>query len=235
MRSAPTAAWATRTTAISIRTTQPETPTSVDVWNTPLDAPGIVDYDAAFFLQDTWTIKRLTVNPGVRIEWFSAGMRAASAPSGRFVPERFFPEERGLLKWGPDYAPRFAVAYDLFGNGRTAIKGNYSKYHRQYDADPAAAYSPIGIISERRNWLDCVANAAVHRMRRRQHRRDQPRRHRAGSRDRSEPRRRHVRDGPQQHARRSRSPLQLGNHCRLPASAEPARRARRDDVQADHP
>jgi hypothetical protein len=136
-------------------------PATVTVWNTPVEAPAIVDYDAALFLQDTWTYKRLTLNPGVRIEWFSAGMRAASAPAGRFVPERFFPEERGLLKWGPDYAPRFAVAYDLFGNGRTAIKGNYSKYHRQYDADPAAAYSPIGILSENRNWLDCVANAAV--------------------------------------------------------------------------
>jgi hypothetical protein len=136
-------------------------PSSVDVWNTPIEAPGIVDYDAAIFLQDTWTFKRLTVNPGVRIEWFSAGMRAASAEAGRFVPGRFFQEERGLLKWGPNYAPRFAIAYDLFGNGRTAIKGNYSKYHRQYDADPAAAYSPIGIISERRNWLDCVANPAV--------------------------------------------------------------------------
>jgi hypothetical protein len=135
-------------------------PSSVNVWNTPVEAPGIVDYDSAFFVQDTWTIKRLTLNPGLRIEWFSAGMRAASAPAGRFVPERFFPEERGLLKWGPDYAPRFAVAYDLFGNGRTALKGNYSKYHRQYDADPAAAYSPIGILSEQRNWFDCVLNAA---------------------------------------------------------------------------
>ena len=58
-------------------------PSSVDVWNTPLEAPGIVDYDAAIFLQDTWTIKRLTINPGLRIEWFSAGMRAASRrPAG---------------------------------------------------------------------------------------------------------------------------------------------------------
>jgi hypothetical protein len=134
-------------------------PSSVNVWNTPLEAPGIVDYDSAVFLQDTWTIKRLTLNPGLRVEWFSAGMRAASAPAGRFVPERFFPEERGLLKWGPDYAPRFAAAYDLFGDGRTALKANYSKYHRQYDADPAAAYSPIGLLSEQRNWFDCVLNA----------------------------------------------------------------------------
>jgi hypothetical protein len=76
------------------------------------------------------------------------------------VPARFFPEEPGLLKWGPDYAPRFAAVYDLFGNGRTALKANYSKYHRQYDADPATAYSPVGLISERRNWFDCLLNAA---------------------------------------------------------------------------
>ena len=136
-------------------------PSSVDVWNTPLEAPAIVNYDSALFVQDTWTLKRLTLNPGLRIEWFSAGMQAVAVDAGRFVPARFFREEKGLLKWGPDYAPRMAVAYDLFGNGRTAIKGNYSKYHRQYDADPAAAYSPVGLISERRNWLDCVANAAV--------------------------------------------------------------------------
>ena len=134
-------------------------PSSVDVWNTPLEAPGIVDYDAAFFLQDTWTFKRLTINPGLRVEWFSAGMRAVAVDAGRFVPSRYFPEERGLLKWGPDYAPRFGAVFDLFGNGRTALKTNFSKYHRQYDADPAAAYSPVGLISERRNWFDCLLNA----------------------------------------------------------------------------
>jgi carboxypeptidase family protein len=135
-------------------------PSSVTVWNTPLEAPAIVDYDSAAFAQDTWTIKRLTLSPGLRVEWFSAGMRAVAVPAGRFVPERFYPEQRGLLKFGPDYAPRLAAVYDLFGDGRTALKTNYSKYHRQYDADPAAAYSPVGLTSENRNWLDCVLDAA---------------------------------------------------------------------------
>jgi hypothetical protein len=135
-------------------------PSSVDVWNTPLEAPGIVNYDSGLFMQDTWTFKRLTLNPGLRIEWFSAGMGAVAVDGGRFVPARYFPEEPGLIKWGPDYAPRFAAVFDLKGDGRTAIKTNYSKYHRQYDADPATAYSPVGLISERRNWFDCVLNAA---------------------------------------------------------------------------
>ena len=129
-------------------------------------------------------------------------MRAASAPAGRFVPARFFPEQRGLIKWGPDYAPRMAAVYDLFGNGRTALKTNFSKYHRQYDADPAAAYSPIGIVSEHRNWFDCLLNAAgtacsgaVAA--------DQQRWHRAGSRDRPEPGGGNFGSDPQQYPRRS--------------------------------
>jgi len=135
-------------------------PSTVTVWNTPLDAPGIVDYDAGLYVQDSWTIKRLTVNPGLRVEWFSAGMRETSSPAGRFVPARFFPAQHGLIKWGPDYAPRLAAVYDLFGDGRTALKTNYSKYYRQYDADPATAYSPVGLTSENRNWFDCILNAA---------------------------------------------------------------------------
>ena len=70
-------------------------PSRSTVFNTPLDAPGIVDYDSAFFVQDSWTLKRLTINPGLRIEWFSAGMRRRALPAGRFVPARFFPEEHG--------------------------------------------------------------------------------------------------------------------------------------------
>jgi len=135
-------------------------PTEVTVWNTPLQAPGRVQYDSALFMQDTWTLKRLTLNPGLRIEWFAAGMDASANPAGRFSPERFYPAQHNLIKWGPDYAPRFAVVYDLFGDGRTALKTNYSKYHRQYDADPFLVYADAGLRSENRNWRDCTLNAA---------------------------------------------------------------------------
>jgi hypothetical protein len=135
-------------------------PSTVIVWNTPLEAPGRVQYDSAFFVQDSWTFKRLTLNPGLRIEWFAAGMDAASAPAGRFSADKFFPAQYDLIKWGPDYAPRFAAVYDLFGDGRTALKTNFSKYHRQYDADPFLVYADAGLRSETRNWRDCTLNAA---------------------------------------------------------------------------
>ena len=135
-------------------------PNTVTVFNTPLEAPGRVQYDSAIFMQDSWTIRRLTINPGLRIEWFAAGMDASANPAGRFAPDRFYPEQHDLIKWGPDYAPRFSAAYDLFGDGRTALKANFSKYHRQYDADPFLAYADAGVRQENRNWRDCPLNAA---------------------------------------------------------------------------
>jgi hypothetical protein len=133
---------------------------TVTVFNTPLDAPGYVEYDSAFFIQDAWTFRRLTLNPGLRVEWFRAGMRAVSAAEGRFAPARFYPAQMGLITWGPDYAPRLSAVYDLFGDGGTAIKTSFSKYHRQYDADPFLAYADAGLRQENRNWFDCALNTA---------------------------------------------------------------------------
>ena len=135
-------------------------PSTVTVFNTPLDAPGYIQYDTGLFVQDSWTMRRLTLNPGVRVEWFAAGMRETSAPAGRFVPARFFSKQYDLIKWGPNYAPRLSAVYDLFGDGRTALKASASKYHRQYDADPFLAYAAAGVRQENRNWFDCVLNAA---------------------------------------------------------------------------
>jgi hypothetical protein len=42
----------------------------------------------------------------------------------------------------------------VFGNGRTALKTSFSKYHRQYDADPFLVYADAGLRSENRNWFD---------------------------------------------------------------------------------
>ena len=148
-------------------------------------------------------------------------MRAVAVDAGRFVPARFFPEDRGLLKWGPDYAPRMAAVYDLFGDGRTALKTNFSKYHRQYDADPGR-----GLLAGRAHQR----KSQLVRLRAERHRQrvfgrggcHQQRRHRAGSRDRPQPGGWNVRHPAQQHARRSRAPIQLGVHRGIPASTDAA-------------
>lgn len=130
-------------------------PTQVEVFNNPVIQPAYVAYDIGIFAQDSWTLRRLTINPGLRVQWVQTGMYESSMAAGRFAPARFIEEEKGLIDFGADYSPRFSAVYDLFGNGRTALKASWSKYYRNYDGDIAAnAYGRAGERSELRTWLD---------------------------------------------------------------------------------
>ena len=135
-------------------------PQSVTVTSTPMYVNAYMARDLGFFVQDTWTVKRLTVNPGVRVEYFNARMNEISVPAGRFVPARFFPEEKNLPNWKNDVAPRISVAYDLFGTGKTALKSSWSKYYATDRTRFAALYAKAGLVNESRNWFDCALNAA---------------------------------------------------------------------------
>ena len=81
----------------------------------------------AIYLQDQWTISRLTVSAAVRYDHASSW-----APEQR-LESRFF---AAPLSWDRtpvvnsynDITPRFSVAYDVFGSGKTAIKGTLGKY-----------------------------------------------------------------------------------------------------------
>ena len=134
-------------------------PQTVDVYTTPSNRFTHVNYDLGLYLQDSWTIKRLTLNPGIRLENFNSMIEAAAMPAGRFAPVRFFPERRDVPSWRNDWAPRFSAAYDLFGNGRTALKFGYSKYYEALTGGFADTYAP-GVQNESRNWFDCDINAA---------------------------------------------------------------------------
>ena len=136
-------------------------PNSVSVAAHPSDAQSKVNHDAGIYVQDRWTVKRLTVNAGVRYEIFQAGVGATSSPAGRFVPARSTSEQQvwPTLK---DWAPRFNVVYDLFGNAKTALKGSAGKYVSTTGGSQIAAYNPISITSETRNWFDCDRRAPRH-------------------------------------------------------------------------
>jgi hypothetical protein len=129
-------------------------PSTVTVYNTPVQDMGHVDRDLGIYVQDSWTIKRLTLNPGVRVEWFTSGMRDTVSKQGRFAPARFFVAQPDLPNWGPDYAPRFSAAYDLFGDGRTALKASASKYNTQFTRGYFNRYANAAVFSESRNWFD---------------------------------------------------------------------------------
>jgi hypothetical protein len=114
--------------------------------------------EAAVFFQDTWTMKRLTVSPGLRYDWFHPWIAAQDAPASVWVPvDRQFPQVDSLLAF-KDWAPRMGVVYDVFGNGRTAIKGNVSKYVAILGNTSADSYNPYGVLTDQRTWRDLDGN-----------------------------------------------------------------------------
>jgi hypothetical protein len=134
-------------------------PNSVTVYSTPGNTFDHVNFDLGYFVQDSWTIRRLTVSPGLRVDNFNSKIEATSVPAGRFVPARYFPERLNVPNWIGYTAPRLSAAYDLFGNGRTALKAAVSKYYQPLTGAFADTYAP-GLQSESRPWFDCPINTA---------------------------------------------------------------------------
>ena len=85
--------------------------------------------NTGIYVQDSWTLGRVTINPGLRYERFVMSIPAQSAGAGRWVPAREFAAQKNIVNWNT-LSPRFGFAWDLFGDGRTAIKGGLSRYDR---------------------------------------------------------------------------------------------------------
>ena len=52
-------------------------------------------------------------------------------------------------------APRLGVAYDVFGDAKTAVRASANKYMNQNSTDIASRYNPMVQTTDRRNWFDC--------------------------------------------------------------------------------
>jgi hypothetical protein len=104
------------------------TPNQITMNATPFLQLAHLDADMGIYAQDRWTIKRSTVSYGLRYDHF-----ASSFPEQRIGPAPLVPNRNFTLRstdgisWH-DISPRVGLAYDLFGNGKTALKGSFGKY-----------------------------------------------------------------------------------------------------------
>ncbi|HEV8392813.1 MAG TPA: TonB-dependent receptor, partial [Vicinamibacterales bacterium] len=113
----------------------------------------------ALYAQDRWTLNRLSLSGGLRLEHLTDHFAAQTMFANRFVPTAVtFPDQDGPLKLS-DLQPRFGASYDVFGNGKTAAKVFVGRYVTTTNTvDEWLFYSPAGNghfpTTSNRSWDD---------------------------------------------------------------------------------
>jgi len=115
---------------------------------------------AAVYVQDKWTRGRLTLQAALRYDraWsFTPAEHNGTPFTSAFNAEPISFERTVGVDAFNDITPRIGVAYDLFGNGKTALKFNFGHYLDAATNDSEyTSNSPAARIvrTATRNWTD---------------------------------------------------------------------------------
>ena len=117
-------------------------PFSITQYATPIQFHETLRYNMGLYAQDQWRLQRMTLNYGVRLDFLNARTDAQDIPAGPFTPARRFDAVENVPNWR-DIDPRFGVSYDLFGDGRTAVKASIGRYVVGESYTIARAVNPV--------------------------------------------------------------------------------------------
>ncbi len=112
----------------------------------------------SLFAQDTITRGRATVQIGVRWDRNHDRALGASIPASPLLPDWLPAVDYGGIDPGiifNDISPRLGITYDLMGDGRTILRGNYARYYGQVGtAGVSGAVNPLSGVTVRYPWVD---------------------------------------------------------------------------------
>ena len=111
------------------------------------------------YAQDQWTIDRLTINAGVRFDYFNGSYPDQVSSPGDSTHSIWVPFVSSIAgetvaTWR-DLQPRLGVVYDLTGDGRTAIKASASRFGTRAASALVGELNPVTANRrQERLWLD---------------------------------------------------------------------------------
>jgi hypothetical protein len=145
-------------------------PTAVNLVAGPTINADALALNLGLFVQEQYTRRRLTLNLGLRFDYDHGYIPAQSLPGSNtfggmtltpaFVGPRSFPEVQNLPNW-KDINPRLGFAYDLFGTGKTVVKGTVGRYVEGQAVGIAEVVNPMldpAATKTSRSWTDANGN-----------------------------------------------------------------------------
>jgi carboxypeptidase family protein len=146
-------------------------PWRVQLENSPRLTINNLQHHGAFVQDQIILSRKLTANVGFRWDYYHVyypelDIREAPfrdffyagkpLPNGYSIPASFpsfvIPANPDVLTFPAGFAPRFGVAYDIAGNGKTVLKANWGRY--QANPGPQNFVNPMQRITYTFEWLD---------------------------------------------------------------------------------
>jgi hypothetical protein len=127
-------------------------PQSVSVYNTPLEVEEYLDANLGIYGQDSWHMNKLTINAGLRYDHVKQHIVGQKAQVGRFAASPAY-EDISMPVWN-DLSPRTSAVYDVFGNGKTAVRAGFNRFMTAATTGFAQLYNPTASTSQTLTWTD---------------------------------------------------------------------------------
>lgn len=132
-------------------------PESLTQYATPNTWDVRVRLNLGIYVQDQWTLNRLTLNGGLRWDRLDSYVPEQVRPEGWWTPSLVVQQMDSLPTW-TDFSPRLGAAYDLFGTGKTVVKGSINRYVNMELVSIATSTNPANNIAmtTNRTWNDLL-------------------------------------------------------------------------------
>jgi hypothetical protein len=132
-------------------------PNQITLRALPLTTKTDENADIGLFVQDRWTLSRITLNGAVRFDYFKSSAPELTVTPSVLTPNRniTFPET-DILSW-KDLTFRSGVVFDIMGDGKTAVRVSVNRYlNGQTLNGIASAPAPANALvsSTTRTWTD---------------------------------------------------------------------------------